>query len=100
MLNLREFFCDNKKIRRIDPNSFKYNCRLVEVSISDNLLTKLYENTFWNQSDPKYLKLFNNQIRKIHPDKFKGLSRLQILWLEKNQISLLGISLFDDLINK
>ena len=62
-------------------NSFQY------LSMYNNELTKIKENTFINLNNLQELNLSNNQLKEIKETTFKGLNNLQTLSLGHNRLT-------------
>ncbi|XP_051499659.1 leucine-rich repeat-containing protein 19 [Apus apus] len=67
---------------------------LTELYINENLITILYNNSFYNLTKLLLLDISNNQIRTVHKAAFAGLNKLSVLNLSYNKISQLDSDVF------
>jgi len=116
-----EIYLSEKRIKSIDPDTFKNYTRvfvldlsrnqitfiqpgtfstltsLVSLLLNNNQITSIDPQTFSNQNYLVYLYLFNNQISSIHHQTFKELAYLRTLLLDNNNIASFESGTFNGL---
>ena len=99
--NLTELDCTNSSVTSIDRNTFQGLINLKNLSMGGNRISTLGANTFadmpnltslsmYGGSDPTY----GSMITEIDSDAFNGLSNLQTLSLDQNDLTTLGVNAF------
>ncbi|XP_063708813.1 leucine-rich repeat-containing protein 15-like [Culicoides brevitarsis] len=72
----------------------------LEYLLMDSIkIEEVAENAFHRCTNLKTLNLFDNRIKKLHPNTFKGLTNLEKIWLNSNKLTELDDNLFEDLHN-
>lgn len=95
--NLEDFSMLSIGLPMIQSGAFNDAENLVALSINDNLLTELEENTFSMLSQLSHLDLGHNRIERIHPNAFNMLLSLQNLFLGNNRLQNLQVGTFDQM---
>lgn len=68
---------------------------IISIEINQTILFRKYGHSF----NSEFINLTDQNIDSINVDTFKGLNKLEILYLEKNNLRYLDSSLFKDLVN-
>ncbi|XP_067683063.1 leucine-rich repeat neuronal protein 1-like [Haliotis asinina] len=85
MSSVTEIHMSNNKISKLEPKVFDTMPHLVHLDLSGNLINKIHPTSFTNVHGIKVLDLSRNQLRQV-PKSVLGISRLQILLLDSNQL--------------
>ena len=92
---LGELLLQNNNIETLDPYTFSYQSNLYRLDLSQNLITKLRQNTFFGLSNLKVLLLHgNSQLVMIEAGAFVGLSSLPLLELKELSLTSLDAKAF------
>ncbi|XP_010079511.1 PREDICTED: leucine-rich repeats and immunoglobulin-like domains protein 2 [Pterocles gutturalis] len=104
---LQQLYVSQNAINRISPDAWEFCQRLSELDLSYNQLTRLKESAFVGLGLLEKLNLGDNRISHIADGVFRGLTNLQTLDLRNNEISwaiedaneaFVGLSRLDKLI--
>lgn len=104
---LQQLYVSQNAISRISPDAWEFCQRLAELDLSYNQLTRLKESAFVGLGLLEKLNLGDNRINHIADGVFRGLTNLQTLDLRNNEISwaiedaneaFVGLSRLDKLI--
>ncbi|KAJ8955045.1 hypothetical protein NQ318_000477 [Aromia moschata] len=96
----------DNKIAKWNPNWFKNTPLLTRISMQNNSITKLPNGAFKNLAgDKKFGKVYltinivlsYNKIKVIEPKAFKGLTKINNLWLDNNRIEVFDEDLLDNI---
>lgn len=96
-LKLNTLSIENNQIETIDEDTFVHQTDLEELSLADNKLRVIKRNTFSTLTSLTKLDLSGNEIQSIDTGAFVELARLEDLNLENNNIKVLDDRLFDRL---
>lgn len=89
LINLQKIYLSNNELIRINDRAFRGLSNLVELDLSDNMLTAIPTETFQDYSSLMRLSLSGNPIRELKASAFKYLSYLTTLELSNCQIALI-----------
>ncbi|NXI60618.1 LRIG2 protein, partial [Chloroceryle aenea] len=104
---LQQLYISQNSISRISPDAWEFCQRLSELDLSYNQLTRLKESAFVGLGLLEKLNLGDNHINHIADGVFRGLTNLRTLDLRNNEISwaiedaneaFVGLSRLDKLI--
>lgn len=119
--NLHKIFMKNCQIQSIHPNAFKGLAVLIELDLSNNLITKLEAGIFNDLEKfrililnnnaikvlPQYIfsdlpflfrvEIKNNNLKVIEPNAFKNVSSLATIYMDYNNLSVLSKDTFKNL---
>ncbi|NXT17497.1 LRC19 protein, partial [Syrrhaptes paradoxus] len=70
---------------------------LTELSLNENMISVLYNNSFCNLTKLSILDISNNHISTVHKAAFAGLNQLRVLNLSYNMITQLDSDVFTSL---
>ncbi|XP_023798025.1 leucine-rich repeats and immunoglobulin-like domains protein 2 isoform X1 [Cyanistes caeruleus] len=84
---LQQLYVSQNAITRISPDAWEFCQRLAELDLSYNQLTRLKESAFVGLGFLEKLNLGDNHINHIADGVFRGLTNLQTLDLRNNEIS-------------
>ncbi|XP_074833450.1 leucine-rich repeats and immunoglobulin-like domains protein 2 isoform X2 [Carettochelys insculpta] len=84
---LQQLYVSQNAINRISPDAWEFCQRLSELDLSHNQLTRLDESAFVGLGLLEKLNLGDNRIIHIADGVFKGLSNLHMLDIRNNKIS-------------
>ncbi|CAF0852874.1 unnamed protein product [Brachionus calyciflorus] len=87
--------CDN--LISISPYNFKGLDNLIELTIMNNGIERIYANAFNGLKNLKMLNLSENKIEKLDVCSFKGLENLETLYLEQNIFDKIKTNNFESL---
>lgn len=99
LINLQKIFMARCRITRIDEHAFKGLSNLVELDLSQNLLSSVPTDTFSDYPSLMRLSLSENPIRALKKASFKHLNFLTTLELSNCQIELIEDEAFFGLDN-
>lgn len=99
LLNVKQLWLNDNKLREIDENTFKDLNLLEELYLFNNLIEEIEPGIFDGLSNLKQLRLYKNKLRKIEADTFKELNLVEKLYLSLNQIEEIVPRLFVNLTN-
>lgn len=89
LINLQKIYLSHNQLIRINGRAFRGLSNLVELDLSENLLTSIPTETFQDYPSLMRLSLSGNPIRELKTSAFKYLSYLTTLELSNCQISLI-----------
>ncbi|XP_069731703.1 leucine-rich repeats and immunoglobulin-like domains protein 2 [Phaenicophaeus curvirostris] len=84
---LQQLYVSQNAISRISPDAWEFCQRLSELDLSYNQLTRLKESAFVGLGLLEKLNLGDNRISHIADGVFRGLTNLRMLDLRNNEIS-------------
>lgn len=87
LINLQKIFLSRNQLMRIHDKAFRGLSNLVELDLSDNMLTSIPTETFQDYSSLMRLILSGNPIRELKSNAFRHLSFLTTLELSNCQLS-------------
>lgn len=73
-----------RKIKKIDPNTFKGLTKLECLCLDFNEIEEIDRNTFDGLSNLTYLNLFSNKLKKIDRKCFESLKSIELIELTNN----------------
>lgn len=88
---------ENRRIKDVEPNSFKELDRLENLSLYSNEIVRLEANTFENLTFLETLRLNSNQIESLNQALFRNNTNLVLLDLSGNHLKNLDVCVFDGL---
>ena len=86
-------FISFNNISRLVPGTFS-NVKITQIDLSNNLLTKLENDTFDDVNQLSTIDFSSNMISMIEAGAFNGLTSLQYIHLEWNNLTRLDNSTF------
>ncbi|XP_063239522.1 protein slit-like [Bacillus rossius redtenbacheri] len=89
----------NNQLSSLHQDTFIDNKNLIAIDISHNRISSIPQKLFQGLRYLEYLDLSKNQLREIHRETFTGLSNLDKLLLNNNFIKSLDETVFGDLTN-
>ncbi len=95
MIKLQTLSLCNNQITKIKDNTFKSLINLQTLHLTYNLITKIKDNAFISLIELEILYLDNNQITNIHENTFNSLANLYELHINNNQLTTLPMSLLN-----
>lgn len=87
LINLQKIFLPRNQLSRINERAFRGLSNLVELDLSENMLTAIPTETFLDYTSLMRLILNGNPIRELKSNAFKHLSFLTTLELSNCQLS-------------
>ncbi len=97
-VNLKFLAINNCGIKSINKGIFNNMIQLSNLSLTDNEIDSMENNSFFTEPFESHLielYLSNNKLRKIHRELFNGLSKLEILCLDNNNITEIDVDSFE-----
>lgn len=88
LINLQKIFLPRNQLSRIHERAFRGLSNLVELDLSENMLTVIPSETFLDYTSLMRLILSGNPIRELKSNAFKHLSFLTTLELSNCQLGL------------
>lgn len=73
-----------RKIKKIDPNTFKGLTKLDSICLDENEIEEIDTNTFEGLSNLTYLNLYSNKLKKIDRGCFEPLKSMELIELDNN----------------
>ncbi|XP_010075209.1 PREDICTED: leucine-rich repeat-containing protein 19 [Pterocles gutturalis] len=97
--NITKLSLRNNKItlKDSDKEILQSFIHLTELSLNENMITVLYNNSFCNLTKLSILDISNNHISTVHKAAFAGLNQLRVLNLSYNMITQLDSDVFTSL---
>ncbi|XP_037956336.1 protein artichoke [Teleopsis dalmanni] len=99
LANLRDIDLSYNQISRVHADVVSAWKNIVEIRLSNNLITDLKHGTFRNLHNLQYLDLSSNEINTVEPSALKNLPDLQEFVLADNKLVELKDHVFEDLPN-
>jgi len=97
--NLEGIYLYPAKIQKLDKYSFS-DCKNVNsISLENNEITQIGQNTFSNCQSLTHVYLYNNKINQLDENSFIGASKVQYLYLNNNPIQNFPKNIFKPLTN-
>ena len=97
-LNERYVDMSNKNIGSIE-NTFLQSFKYVDTLIlKNNVILKLYTNTFRNMKYLEILDLSYNKLTTLDPNTFDGAENLEFVYLNNNMLSSIDVNIFRNFI--
>ncbi|XP_044728926.1 leucine-rich repeat-containing protein 24-like [Chrysoperla carnea] len=94
LINLQRVFIKSARVREVHKDAFRDLIILVEVDISDNLITSLHPDTFVGNLRLKVLYLSGNPLRELRAEQFAPLPHLRTIELINCQLTIIHDSAF------
>lgn len=95
--NLMYYTIASNNIRTLQSNSFPYLPKIVEISLSYNLLTDIANDAFFGLTNLQTLELNNCGLRTLHPQWIKNLTGLVRIYLNENHLTELPENIFGNI---
>lgn len=94
LINLQRVFIRSARVHEVHKDAFRDLTILVEVDISDNLITNLNPETFSGNLRLKALYLSGNPLRELPSEQFAPLPHLRSIELVNCQLTLINSNAF------
>ncbi|XP_075162124.1 artichoke [Haematobia irritans] len=99
LMSLKDVDLSYNQITHINSEVVSAWRQVVEIRLSNNLITELRRGTFRNLFKLQYLDLSSNEIQHVEPGALKNLPELQEFVLADNKLTELKDHVFEDLPN-
>lgn len=97
LIDLQKMYMRSCRLGQIDKNAFKGLSNLIEIDLSDNLLTHIPSQAFDDIPYLKNVSLARNPIQKVEPFSFRSVRNLVRLDLSHCKIQSVRLKAFDGL---